>query len=250
MKRTLALLYGLAAYAGFVGVFLYAIGFVTNFLVPKSVDGGAAGPTGTALLVDAALLGLFAVQHSVMARPWFKRWWTRFVPATIERSTFVLAADLALIALYAFWRPLPAVIWQVQSPAAVAAIWTVAGVGWAIVFLSTFMIGHWELFGLKQVWLNLRQRSMPRDDFRTPALYRLVRHPIMVGFIIAFWAAPTMTAGHLLFAAATTGYILIAVQLEERDLLAKHGERYQRYREQVRAFVPVPRTKRAEAEPA
>jgi protein-S-isoprenylcysteine O-methyltransferase Ste14 len=240
MKRILTLLYGLVAYALFVVVFVYAIGFVGNLLVPRSVDAGPAGPTGIALLVDGLLLGLFAVQHSGMARPAFKRWWTRHIPEAIERSTFVLLASLVLALLFAYWRPLPAVIWRAEAPVVVTALWAVFAFGWAIVFLSTFMIGHWELFGLRQVWHNLRSRAMPGDDFRTPALYRLVRHPIMVGFLIAFWAAPTMTAGHLLFAVATTGYIMVGVQLEERDLVARHGARYERYRKQVPAFVPLP----------
>lgn len=240
MKRAFTLLYGLVAYALFVGVFLYAIGFVGNLLVPKSIDSGAAGSAGMALLVNALLLTLFAVQHSGMARPAFKRWWTRFVPAGIERSTYVLLASGTLALLYVFWRPLPAVVWQAESPIAVGALWTLFGLGWAIVFLSTFMIGHWELFGLRQVWAQVRDRALPQDSFRTPLLYGVVRHPIMLGFLIAFWAIPTMTAGHLLFAVATTGYILMAIQLEERDLIAHHGDVYRRYRETVPAFIPVP----------
>jgi protein-S-isoprenylcysteine O-methyltransferase Ste14 len=239
MRRILAFAYGLVAYVLFFGTFCYAIGFVTGLLVPKSVDSGPAGSTTTALIVDLALLTLFAVQHSGMARPGFKRWWTRIVPAAIERSTYVFLASSVLLLLFAFWRPLPAVVWQATGPAA-AVVWALAALGWTTVLLSTFMIGHFELFGLRQVWLELRGRVQPADGFRTPLLYRFVRHPIMLGFLIAFWSAPTMTVGHLLFALVTTGYILVAVQLEERDLIAAHGETYRRYRREVPAFLPLP----------
>ncbi len=249
MKRMLALAYGVVAYGLFVAVFLYAIGFVGNLLVPKSIDSGPAGAAGVAFLVDALVLTLFAVQHSGMARPAFKRWWARIVPGPIERSTYVLLSDAALALVFALWRPLPAAVWRVEMPAA-AAVWCVFALGWALVFLSTVMIGHWELFGLRQVWLHLRQRAQPQEDFRTPALYKIIRHPIMAGFLIAFWATPSMTVGHLLFSVATTGYILVAVQLEERDLIARHGERYRRYRREVPAFVPLPpRDGRAAAAP-
>lgn len=241
MRRSIAFLYGLAAYALFFGSFAYAIGFVGDLFVPKSIDSGPASPTGAAALVDAALLALFALQHSGMARPALKRWWTRLVPEPIERSTYVLLASSALLLLFALWRPLPTPVWHAEAPAAVAALWTLFALGWATVFFSTFMIGHADLFGLRQVWLHLRNRVRPPDHFRTPGLYRLVRHPIMMGFLIAFWATPFMTAGHLLFAVATTGYILLAVQLEERDLIAYYGERYRRYRREVRAFLPLPR---------
>ena len=241
MRRVLSFLYGVLAYALFFGTFCYAIGFVGNLVVPKSVDSGPAGPLGTGLLVNVGLLTLFAVQHSGMARPGFKRWWTRIVPEPIERSTYVLLASSTLILLFALWRPIPTVVWAARSPLGVAVLWGLFGLGWTIVLLSTFMIGHFELFGLRQVWLHLRERTRPPDQFRTPVLYRFVRHPIMLGFLIAFWATPTMTAGHLLFAIATTGYILIAVQLEERDLVAAHGERYRRYRREVPAFLPLGR---------
>jgi methanethiol S-methyltransferase len=241
MRRMLAFGYGVVAYALFLGAFGYAIGFVGNLVVPKGVDSGVAGPLGTALLVDLALLTLFAVQHSGMARPAFKRWWTRIVPEPIERSTYVLLASSALIALFAFWRPLPGIVWQVSAPVAVALLWGSFALGWTIVLLSTFMIGHFDLFGLRQVWLHLRERARPADRFRTPALYRFVRHPIMLGFLIAFWSTPVMTFGHLWFALVTTGYILVAVQLEERDLVRAHGESYRRYQSEVRAFLPLPR---------
>ena len=239
MRRILVFAYGLIAYALFFGTFCYAIGFVTGLVVPKSVDSGAAGSASTALMIDLALLTLFAVQHSGMARPGFKRWWAHILPKAIERNTYVVLASSTLILLFAFWRPLPGVVWQLAgTPAAV--VWALAALGWTTVLLSTFMIGHFELFGLRQVWLELRGRVQPADGFRTPLLYRFVRHPIMLGFLIAFWSAPTMTVGRLLFALVTTGYILVAVQLEERDLIAAHGESYRRYKREVPAFLPLP----------
>jgi methanethiol S-methyltransferase len=247
MRKLFAFLYGLVAYSLFFTSFVYAIGFVGNLVVPKSIDSGAAGPVLTAALIDAALLTLFALQHSGMARRGFKRWLTRFIPDAIERSTYVLFASSILLLLFALWRPIPATVWRVDAPVGVIVLQSLFAFGWATVFFSTFMIGHFDLFGLKQVWLNLRSRARPADPFRTPALYRIVRHPIMLGFLIAFWATPFMTVGHLLFSVATTAYILIAVQLEERDLIAAHGESYRRYRREVPAFVPLP--KRAAAQP-
>jgi methanethiol S-methyltransferase len=241
-------LYAAVSYLIFFASFLYAIAFVGDLpFVPKTIDSGAAAPLVPALIVNALLLGLFAVQHSVMARPAFKRWWTRLMPPPIERSTYVLAASLALIALYAFWRPLPQTIWSTSGTPALA----LAGlfwIGWAIVLVSTFLISHFELFGLAQAWARLRNLSPAAPEFRTPAFYRWVRHPIYVGFLLAFWAAPTMSVGRLVFAIATTGYILIGIQLEERDLVAAFGERYLAYRRQVGMLLPKlggskPRTK-------
>jgi methanethiol S-methyltransferase len=237
-RKVGVLLYGAIVYALFLGVFVYAIGFVGNVAVPKGIDDGSAGPWWSAVAVNVLLLGVFAGQHSVMARPRFKRWWTRIVPAHAERTTFVLAASLALALLLAGWRPLPTEIWSIGPDWARTAAWVLYGLGWAIVLLSTFLIDHFDLFGLKQVWARARGRAHRPPGFRQPLFYRLIRHPIMTGFIIAFWAAPDMTVGRLLFAAGTTGYILVAVRLEERDLLAQLGSTYERYLRSVPRFVP------------
>jgi protein-S-isoprenylcysteine O-methyltransferase Ste14 len=236
--RLVAVLYGVIAYVVFFLTFLYAIGFVAGAVVPKGIDTGAVVPLVETLAIDILLLAVFAVQHSVMARPGFKAWWTRFVPAAVERSTYVLFASLALILLFWQWRPLPAVVWNVTAPAAVWAIWAVFFFGWATVLLSTFLINHFDLFGLRQVWAYRMRREIPPSDFRTPLFYRVVRHPLYVGFIMAFWATPRMSQGHLLFAMATTAYILIAIQLEERDLIAVFGQRYHDYRAQVGMLTP------------
>jgi methanethiol S-methyltransferase len=232
--------YSLAVYAGFLAVFAYAVGFVQQVGVPKDIDDGASAATATAIAVDLALLGLFAAQHSVMARRAFKRWWTRLVPEPIERSTYVLAASLVLALLLWQWRPLPAIVWDFEPTVARAALHTLSWLGWLTVLGTTFLINHFDLFGLRQAYLHLRAQPPEAPAFQTPLLYRLVRHPLMLGFIIAFWAAPTMTQGKLLFAAITTGYILVALQLEERDLLGEFGDDFHAYRRRVPMLVPRP----------
>jgi protein-S-isoprenylcysteine O-methyltransferase Ste14 len=242
MKRSFFLLYGVVAYGAFVATFLYLIGFVEDVVVPRSVDsGGPAAPVTTALLVEVTLLALFGVQHSVMARKGFKEVWTRVVPRPIERSTYVLAASTCLALLFLLWHPIPRVVWSVESLAARMALLSLSGLGWLWALLSSFLINHFELFGLRQVYLAARRREAPHSRFRTPLLYRLVRHPLYLGFIVAFWATPTMTVGHLVFALGMLGYVLIAIQLEERDLVREHGNRYLAYRQQVRGLVPIPR---------
>jgi protein-S-isoprenylcysteine O-methyltransferase Ste14 len=238
MSRLFAFLYGLASYAVFFATFLYAIGFVERFVVPKTIDSGAVVPMQTALLIDVLLMSVFAIQHSVMARPQFKEWWTRFVPKTVERSTYVLLASLALALLLWQWRPMPAVLWQVADPGVAMALTGLSLVGFFIVLTSTFLINHFELFGLHQVANNLTGREMPTQRFRTPLYYRFVRHPIYLGFVIAFWSTPTMTIGHLLFAAVTTAYIVIGILLEERDLVDAFGDEYRDYRSRVPMLLP------------
>jgi methanethiol S-methyltransferase len=236
--KFIAFLYGVAAYFAFFGTVLYAIGFTMGVLVPKTIDSGAVSSTGEAVAVNLLLMSLFAVQHSVMARKPFKQWWTQYVPKSVERSTYVLFASLTLILLFWQWRPMPAVVWQIGDPTVSAAISAISLVGWVIVFSSTFLINHFELFGLHQVSNNLTGRAMPTPRFRTPLYYKFVRHPIYLGFIIAFWAAPTMTVGHLLFAAVTTAYIFVGIVLEERDLVDLFGDDYRRYKERVSMLLP------------
>lgn len=243
LQRVTIFIYGVVCYAAFFGSFLYAIGFVGNIVVPRTMDGVPQGDLLTNLLIDVALLGLFAVQHSVMARSGFKRWLTRFVPEAAERSTYVLASSVALIALFAFWQPLGGVVWSVEDPAARAVLYALFAFGWLLVLVSTFLINHFDLFGLRQVWLNLLGRPYRAIGFRTPGPYRYLRHPLYLGWFFAFWATPVMTWTHLLFAAATAGYILIAIQLEERDLINALGDQYREYRRRVPMLIPFTRAR-------
>lgn len=238
MGRLLALLYGIVSYFVFFVVFLYAIGFVSALGVPKTIDTGAAAPLLEALTIDILLMSIFAIQHSVMARPQFKQWWTRLVPKSVERSTYVLFSSLALVLLFWQWRPIQGLVWQINDPRIAMAVIGLSLVGWLIVLTSTFLINHFELFGLHQVANNLTGRPMPAPRFRTPLYYNFVRHPIYLGFIIAFWAAPKMTMGHLLFAAVTTAYIFVGIMLEEHDLTTVFGDEYRRYRQRVSMIVP------------
>ena len=246
MGRFVAFLYGVVCYAAFLVTFLYAVGFIGNFLVPKSLDSAPVGPFGSSLLVDLGLLALFAVQHSVMARPAFKRLLTRFIPQAIERSTYVLASSLALLLLFWQWRPLGGTVWSIDSAAGRAVMYATFGFGWLLVFVSTIVINHFDLFGLRQVWLNLNNRPYRRLSFVTPGLYRLVRHPLYVGWLLTFWATPVMTVTHLLFSVMTTGYILVAIQFEERDLIHMHPE-YADYRRRVPMLNPLGRRQRTGA---
>ena len=238
MGKLIALAYGLLSYAFFFVTFLYSLCFVENLVAPKTIDSGAPVPVTEALIVNMLLMSLFAIQHSIMARRQFKEWWTKFVPKSIERSTYVLFASLALALLCWQWRPMPAAVWNVENASVANSLIGLSLVGWLIVLTSTFLINHFELFGLHQVANNLAGRPMPGPRFRTPLLYQFVRHPIYLGFIIAFWATPKMTAGHLLFAAVTTTYIIFGILLEERDLIGLFGDDYRHYRRQVSMLVP------------
>jgi protein-S-isoprenylcysteine O-methyltransferase Ste14 len=241
MARILALLYGVTTYVVFLGTFVYAIAFINGLPVPKTIDTGPVVSFEEAIFVNLLLLALFAIQHSVMARQGFKRWWTQFVPRAVERTTYVLLASLVLILLVWQWRPMPAIVWQVSDPTVVLAITGLSFFGWLVVLFSTFLVNHFELFGLHQVVNNLLGRQMAAPRFRTPLLYKLVRHPLYLGFIIAFWAAPVMTVGHFLFAAVTTAYIFVGIAFEERDLIALFGDEYRRYRERVGMLIPFRR---------
>lgn len=243
MNKTMAFIYGCFAYVVFFLTFLYSIGFVGNLIVLKSIDTGTESAFGESLLINVILLGLFAIQHSVMARPGFKQWWTKFIPEPVERSTYVLISSLLLALLFWLWQPMTGIVWSVENTYGSFALSGLFWMGWLIVLLSTFMINHFDLFGLRQVYLNMRDMEYTSIDFITPALYKYVRHPIMLGFIIAFWATPEMTTGHLVFAIATSAYILIGIQFEEKDLMNIHGETYGKYRRQVSMLFPLKKKK-------
>ena len=250
LARVTVFVYGVVCYLVFFATFLYAIGFVGDLGVPKSIDTGPIDFPLEALLVDAGLLAVFAVQHSLMARPWFKRAWTRLVPEPAERATYVLFSSLALVLLFWQWRPLGGVVWNVESQPAQWAIYWLYFFGWALLLASTFMIDHFDLFGLRQVWSHLRGLPYAAPEFKTPGLYRLVRHPIYLSWLCIFWATPRMTAAHLVFALATTAYIFVAIQFEERDLVRFYGDAYRRYRERVPMIFPVPASGRRRAQAA
>lgn len=244
MNKLLSAIYAVVCYTIFLVAFLYAIGFVGNFIVPRSIDVSPVSfDTGMAVLVNLALLSVFAIQHSVMARPGFKAWWTKIVPSHVERSTYVILTSVILLGIFWFWAPITAVVWSVETPLLRNVIWGVFALGWLTVLLSTFMINHFDLFGLQQVYLYLNGKGPRPHKFQKNFLYKLVRHPIMSGFIIAFWAAPTMTVGHLLFAAVTTAYIFVGTKLEERDLVTYLGPEYVEYQRKVPPFFPMPGSK-------
>lgn len=240
MGRMLALIYGIISYAAFLAAFCYAIVFVGDIYAPKTINSGDPGALLPSLLINIGLLGLFAIQHSGMARPGFKKWWTKIIPKPIERSTYVLVASGTLFLLYWLWQPMPGVIWSVENEIGSLILWGLFGLGWGLVVYTTFLISHAHLFGLTQIRDFMKNRDRWEPDFQTPNLYQYMRHPMMFGFFLAFWAIPEMTAGHLLFSIATTGYILIALHLEENDLVQAFGERYRKYREQVPMFIPLP----------
>ena len=239
MKRIVAFVYGIVCYGVFFATLLYAIGFLGNFGVPKSIDSGPEGSLAAALAVDAALLAVFALQHSIMARPWFKRAWTRVVPDPVERSTYVLFSSLALLLMFWQWRPIGGVIWRIEGGIGEALIFGLYVTGLVIVLLSTFLINHFDLFGLRQVYLYLIGRKYTHLPFGTPFFYRYVRHPLYFGWLLTFWSAPVMTIAHLFFAAMTTAYILLAIRFEEADLISQHGEKYSKYRQQVPMIIPA-----------
>lgn len=244
MDRIIVVLYGLASYLIFFLTFLYSIGFVGNIIVPKSIDSGIPGSLANSILINLLLLSIFAIQHSVMARPAFKAWWTKIIPQAAERSTYVLLSSLALILLFWQWRPINDVVWEVDNALGSNALWALFWLSWLIVLTSTFLINHFDLFGLRQVYLYMKRQQYVHESFKTPFLYKFVRHPIMLGFIIAFWATPHMTVGHLFFSIVTTLYIIVALQLEERDLVGYHGIAYREYQERVSMIIPLPKRRK------
>ncbi len=248
MKRIVAFSYGTMCYLACLATFVCAVLFLGNIGLPRTIDGEATAPLWQASLINMLLLGLFAVQHSVMARPAFKRWWTRVVPKPVERSTYVLFSSLALLLLFYFWQPMGGTLWDIRDPILRGMIYSLFAAGWVLVLVATFLINHFDLFGMRQVWLCLNRLPYTPLEFKTPALYRYVRHPLYVGWLMTFWATPTMTAAHLVFAIATTAYILFAIQLEERDLAAIHGTAYEAYRRQVPMLVPGMRGSHATAD--
>lgn len=239
--RVLIMAYGALAYTLFLAAFLYAMGFVGNWFVPKGVDSGTPGALVPSLLINGLLLSLFVIQHTIMARPAFKLAWTGIIPRAAERSTFVLLASSILLFIFWQWRPLPEIVWEVKRPVAAGALTALSLMGWGIVLAASFMVSHFDLFGLRQSWLEFRGKLYRPIGFRLVGLYKLVRHPLMLGFLIAFWATPVMTVGHLFFAIMTTGYIIMGIWFEERDLVAEHGESYREYRRTTRAVVPLPK---------
>jgi protein-S-isoprenylcysteine O-methyltransferase Ste14 len=247
MNRLFSLIYGVLMYAVFLATFSYAVCFVGGFVVPKTIDSGAESPFFLAVAINALLLGAFAIQHSVMARQGFKRAWTQVVPKHLERSTYVLAASLMLALLLWQWRPIPQIVWELHGPAATVLSVTF-WLGWAILLTSTFLLNHFELFGLKQTWTYLRAGDQTEAKFRTPSLYKVVRHPLYLGFVIAFWSAPRMSLGHLIFSIATTGYILLGIYFEERDLIKTYGQTYRSYRERVPMLVPFFKASKSKSE--
>lgn len=246
MKRLLAFTYGTVSYVLFLASLLYAVAFLGNIGVAQTIDGAPRVPMGQALLINLLLLGIFAAQHSVMARPAFKRWWTQWVPQPVERSTYVWFSSAALLLLFHAWQPMGGLLWDVQNPLGRGLLYALFGGGWILVLVATFLINHFDLFGLRQVWLYLRGQEYRPVPFATPWLYRYVRHPLYAGWLFVFWAAPTMTVAHLVFAAATTTYILMAIQLEERDLVAAHGRAYADYRTRVPMLIPGMKQKEIE----
>ena len=238
MGRIISFVYGVLAHLGFLVAFMYLIGFLGNFVVPKSIDSGQAGPVGQALLINVILIAIFGIPHSVMARPGFKQWWTKVIPQHIERSTYVMQGNLLVALLMWQWQPMVGVIWNVEHPVGASVLWGLFGIGWVMIVLTSFVINHFDLFGLRQVYLHLRGMEYTPLEFKAKWIYKYIRHPLMLGWIIAFWATPQMSAGHLVFAVGTTIYILIGIQFEERDLVKSHGEDYENYRRKVSMLLP------------